>query len=258
MSGTRSPSQKAPATRPEREALLIVTHGDCGGARDNRLANVIAGRMRLTRRFSDVGIGYMRGTPDLATAAAGLRGDEVRICPLFTSDGYYVRQAIPERLAIANGGSDAGGRRFAIMAPTGLSARLPAIVAAGAGAAAHAAGMTPAAARLLIVAHGSSKDPASRQASEALAAAIRASNAFAGIDTAYLEEAPLLADQLAGLPGPVVVTGFFIGEGMHGAEDMAAAVERAGRDDLCLAPPLSRSHQLIEAICADITAAARQ
>ena len=258
MCGTRSPLLKAPATEAAREALLIVAHGDCGRVPDNRLANAIAGRMRLSGRFSDVGIGYMRGTPDLAAAAAGLAGDRVRICPLFMSDGYYVRQAIPERLNISQGGADSRGRRFAIMAPTGLSAGLPAIVAAAAQAAADDAGMAPAGARLLIVAHGSSKDPASRQASEALAAAIRAGNAFAGVDTAYLEEPPGLADQLDALPGPVVVMGFFIGEGMHGAEDMAAAVERAGRDDLWLAPPLSHSDQLIEAICADITAAARQ
>jgi sirohydrochlorin ferrochelatase len=252
MCGTRSPSPKAPATDGRREALLIAAHGDCGGARDNHLANAIAARMRRSGQFADVGVGYMRGTPNLAEAAAGLAGDRVRICPLFTSDGYYVRQAIPARLGITDSGGDAVGRRYAIMSPTGLSARLPQIVSANALAAARDAGIVPGDARLLVVAHGSSKDAASRHATEALAAAIRGGNGCAAVDTAYLEEPPLLADQLARLPGPLVVAGFFIGEGMHGAEDMRLAVAQAGRDDICLAPPLSRSRQLIEAICADI------
>ena len=249
----------APGLAPE--ALLIVAHGDCGGVRDNRLAATVAARMARTGRFGGVGIGYIRTTPDLAAAAAALEGDLVRVYPLFMSDGYYVSHAIPERLEIADGGADPRGRRFTIMQPTGLSPRLPAIVAGLARTAAKAAGLAPAVARLLIVAHGSTKDPASRLAAEAAAAAIAGTDDFAAVDAAFLDEAPFLADRLAALPGPLIVSGLFIGEGLHGAEDMEAAVAATGRRDLHLAPPLARARALIDAICADITApqpAARQ
>ncbi len=141
------------------------------------------------------------------------------------------------------------------MQPTGLNPRLAEIVAGIAAETATAAGLAAAAARLLIVAHGSSKDPASRLAAEAAAKAIAGLRRFAGVDTAFLEEPPFLDERLRALPGPLIVSGFFIGEGMHGAEDMAAAVAATGRGDLYPAPPLARSQALIDTICADILAA---
>ena len=254
MHQSRLQPVKAPSAGPSLAALLIVAHGERGGRRHNRLPNIIAERMRTSGRFCDVAIGYIRESPDLAEAAAQLQGDQVWVVPLFMSDGYYVRQAIPERLEIT-GGSDARGRRFVILPPTGLSARLPGIVAKEAARAARSAGLAPAATYLAMVAHGSSNDPASRLAAEAAAAAVRALQVFAGVQTAFLEEPPLLADALVDLPGPLIVSGFFIGEGLHGAEDMEAAVAASGRGDVHLAPPLAASRALIQLISDDIAAA---
>jgi sirohydrochlorin ferrochelatase len=255
MSGTRSRSPKAPATEPG-EALLIVAHGDCGGERANRLAGLIARRMRRSGRFTHVAVGYMRGTPGLAEAAAAIDGGEVRVCPLFMSDGYYVRRAIPARLDLDGEGADRSGRRFRIMQPTGLSDRLPAIIAKAAEARARSAGLAPAATRLLLAAHGSLKDPASRRAAERVAAAIREEGRIAAVTTAFLDEPPFLDEALASAPGPLIVAGLFIGDGLHGAEDLAAAAAAAGRPDLHLVLPLSRSPRLVAAICADIEQAA--
>ncbi len=251
--GTRS--SEVPSAHAKSEALLIIAHGDRGGMRANRLAKEVARRMRASGRFADVGVAFVTGSPDISKAAHRLKGATVRVCPLFMSDGYYVRTAIPERLGLDSGGT-AAGRRYTLMAPTGLDPRLPEIVADIAAETAGAAGLTAASARLLIVAHGSSKDPASRLAAEAAARAIAAMRRFAGVDTAFLEEPPFLDERLRALPGPLIVTGFFIGEGMHGAEDMGAAVAATGRGDLYPAPPLARAEALIATICADILAPA--
>ena len=245
---------RAPSAGPAGEALLIVAHGDRGGMRDNHLVNEVARRMRHSGRFSDVGIAFVAGSPAIGEAARRLEGATVRVCPLFMSDGYYVRTAIPERLGLDAKGT-AAGRRCILMQPTGLNPRLAVIVAGIAAETATAAGLAAAAARLLIVAHGSAKDPASRLAAEAAAKAIAGLRRFAGVDTAFLEEPPFLDERLRALPGPLIVSGFFIGEGMHGAEDMAAAVAATGRGDLYPAPPLARSQALVDTICADILAA---
>ncbi len=253
MHATSLRPDKATSAEPSLAALLIVAHGERGGKRCNRLPNIIAERLRSGGRFGDVAVGYMREDPDLAAAAEGLRGDRVWVCPLFMSGGYYVRQAIPQRLGIT-GGSDARGRRFHILPPTGLSADLPGIVAAEAARTARSAGLAPAAARLAIIAHGSGNDPASRQAAEAAADAVRALQVFAAVDTAFLEEPPLLTEALADLPGPLIVSGLFIGEGLHGAEDLGAAVAASGRGDVYLAPTLAASQALIQSIVNDIEA----
>jgi len=210
--------------------------------------------MRHSGRFCDVGTAFVRGSPEIAEAAHRLKGATVRVCPLFMSDGYYVRKAIPEQLGLDSGGI-AEGRRYSLMAPTGLNPRLPDIVADIAAETSATAGLAPGSARLLLVAHGSSKDPASRIAAEAAAGAIAAMRRFTGVDTAFLEEPPFLDERLRAMPGPLLVTGFFVGEGMHGAEDMAAAVAATGRSDLYPTTPLARSESLIATICADILAA---
>lgn len=244
---TRSNRERA------REALLIIAHGDRGGMRDNRLAGEVARRMRASGRFSDVGIAFVAGDPAIGDAARRLRGETVRVCPLFMSDGHYVRTAIPEQLGLTREGP-AVGRRYRLMQPAGLNARLPDIVASIAAQTAATAGLAAAATGLLIVAHGSSKDPASRLAAEAVAGAIAAMRRFAGVDAAFLEEPPLLDERLRALPGPLIVAGLFVGEGLHGAEDMAAAVAASQRGDLYPAPPLARAETLVAGICADILA----
>jgi len=246
--GTRSRQESA------GDALLIIAHGDRGGMRDNRLAAEVARRMRRSGRFLDVGIAFVAGDPGIGEAAERLQGGAVRVCPLFMSDGYYVNKAIPEQLGLDSKGR-AGGRRYMLLQPTGLNPRLPLIVADIAAGTAAAAGLAAAGVGLIIVAHGSSKDPASRRAAEAIAGAIAATGRFAGVDTAFLEEPPLLDERLSALSGPLIVAGLFIGEGMHGAEDMAAAVAATGRGDLFTAPPLARSEALVASICADILSA---
>jgi len=238
---------------PAGEALLIIAHGDRGGGQDNRLAAEVARRMRGSGRFSHVGVAFLSGDRGIGAVAHRLRGRTVRVCPLFMSDGHYVREAIPERLGPDSQGIT-GDHRYAVMRPAGLNPLVARIVADIAAGAAAAAGLAAACVRLLAVAHGSSKDPASRLAAEALAGRIAAMQRFAAVDTAFLEEPPLLDARLRALPGPLVVTGLFIGEGLHGAEDMAAAVAAAGRDDLYLASPLARSQALVATICADILA----
>jgi sirohydrochlorin ferrochelatase len=120
-----------------------------------------------------------------------------------------------------------------------------------AAAGASAADLEVRATTVLLVAHGSSKDDASRQAALAVATEIEREGRFAGVETAFLEEPPFLDEALRTVPGPAVVIGLFVGEGMHGGEDLPRAVERCGRDEVVLGEPLGRSDALIALICED-------
>lgn len=248
MSGTRLASPKAPATEPGAEALLIVAHGDSGGACANRLANALAAKLRRTGRFCSVDVGYLRAGRPFEQVAAGIAADCLRVLPLLMSDGYYARQAIPQRLGLG----EQERRRIIVEPPLGLHPRLPDLVVDESARTLTAAGFDPAGARLLLVAHGSEKSPASADATRWLRKEVAAQRRFAAVEMAFLEEAPLLPDQLARLEPPMCVFGLFIGEGMHGGEDLPLAIRRCQRPGVVLAPALPDCGGLLDMVAAGL------
>ncbi len=162
------------------------------------------------------------------------------IYPLFMADGYFVNVAIPRQLA------NQDGRAVQVHTPLGLHPELPRLVANLALNAAHDENTDPGTHELLLAAHGSKHEPASRLASEDMAAKLRALGIFAGVSVGFLEEAPFVADQLSAISRPVIVVGLFAGQGMHGAGDVPQAVRESGRADVILAPPLVSSPGLTE------------
>lgn len=80
-----------------------------------------------------------------------------------------------------------------------------------------------------LTAHGSPSDPASRQAAEALARRLARDGNWLAVQTAFLEEAPVLADAVAALRHPAVVLGLFAADGGHAVLDVTEALTRAAR-----------------------------
>ena len=244
MSGTRLRSRKVQATEPAtRPALLIAAHGERGGTGDDRLVHELADHMRKSGGYSTVHGCFVSKEPSLRRIVDGLPAGPVAIYPLFMSDGYYVKQAIPRSIG--------NSRQAEVLTPVGLNRQLPQLVARVAAQAAKATGRISGDCHLLLVAHGSKHDKASRTATCAVAGSIEAMDEFAGVSMSFLEEKPFLDDQLANIIGPVLVAGLFIGQGMHGCEDVPRAVRECRRDDVVLLPPMSRWPGLVELICSD-------
>lgn len=223
MSGTRLPSPPEPAIDRKAEALLIVAHGDCGGQGGNVLANELARRIRLTRRFNEVSVGYLKSEPSIEEATAHIESTRLTLFPLFMSDGYYVQEAIPARLGIHDG-RDSLGHSVEMRQPLGLMPSLPGLLARSVADAARSAGVPPLDANLLLVGHGNRKSPEAGAAAFAIAKEITASQLLGGVSVAFLEQPPFLPDALRDLPRPLFVLGLFAGCGLHGQDDLSAAV----------------------------------
>lgn len=252
MSGTRSPSPPAPATEGTCEALLIAAHGDCGGNGGNVLANELARRIRQANRYGQVMVGYMRSAPTIEEAAARIGCGRIRLYPLFMSDGYYVRDAIPKRLGIHNG-VDALGHAVTIDQPLGLHPELPHQLLSAAAGAATGVGVSPAAASLLIVAHGSGNSPHSADVARQVAGCIAGEKIFGQVETAFLEEAPFFTETLARMPRPVFVLGLFAGGGMHADEDIHAAVDALKDPAIHVVEQLGGYAGIIELVAAGLS-----
>jgi sirohydrochlorin ferrochelatase len=153
------------------------------------------------------------------TALAAL--DRPLIYPFFMAEGYFTRTLLPRRLRAAGAGD------LAQLPCFGQSPGLPALVADAATSAAVAAGLVPQATILLLAAHGSQVSRASATATRALAAQVAGLTRFARIETAFVEEVPLIRTVATGL-APAICLPLFALRASHVAQDVPQALAEAG------------------------------
>ncbi len=214
MSGTRSPSPKAPATE-----ALIVAHGqpsDPGPAEAEiaqlaaRVADYLPGR-----RVRGVTLAA-RGA--LEKALADCAAPPV-IYPLFMSDGWFTESALPRRL---NGSA---GR---VLAPLGLDPALARLAAETIAARCAARGWTPAEVTLVIAGHGSGRSRNAARAARAFAAQVANRVALRDIRIGFVEEAPSIAEAAQDAGAKAICLPFFAATGGHVLDDVPQELARAG------------------------------
>lgn len=223
-----------------RPVLLIAAHGERGGDGDNRRLLRIAGTVRARLPGHDVRAGVLAGEPSVETALADMADRDVVVAPLFMSTGYFVAEALPRRLAPLV-------REHRMLPPLGET---PAFVHLAARLLGPRAGNG-----LLIVAHGSTKDARSRNATEAFAARLGETVGVSAPPCAYLEEPPLADEAIAGSPDGAVIVALFAGAGLHGSTDLARLIEDSARSDLRVVTPAADVDGVAE-IVADMASAA--
>lgn len=214
-------------------SLLIVAHGERGGAATN--GNVMRLVQRLAARgvTEEIGCGFIKGSPVVSGALAALRGPEVIVYPLLLSDGYFASVVLPRLLhEAASGRPDLSVR---ILPAMGLDPGLPELVVARAAALAAARGLDLRRTTLILLAHGSARDGASQRATARLARAAGRLGRFGGVRTAFIAQPPALADVAAATRGSAVVVGLFAGDGRHGADDVRELMAGLRRNDVFFA-----------------------
>ncbi len=181
--------------------------------------------LRATGAFAEVRAASLFGREPLDRCVAGLAASSAFVVPMVMSAG----RTVSEHLA---GAVDRLGAAAVLppnpclCPPLGLHPGLADLVVRRAREALARRGSDPARATLLVVGHGSLRDPASRRAAGLQAGRIRAHGAFARVVTAFLEEPPRLADVVPGLAGPLAAVGLFAANGVHAGRDIPAALGR--------------------------------
>ena len=234
-----------------RIALLIAAHGERGGERPAganneatfRIAHSLSANLSTNLSTSlstnlstpglicEVAVGFIRGEPSIKEALGSLTAPDIIVYPLFVANGYFTRDRLAQLLEEANG----EGRKVRVMAPLGLDPGLPELVIGFAAEAARKHAFEPSTCNVILLAHGSKKNPASRKSTEQMERALEASGSFRSVRGAFLEEAPSLQSAAEGVQGPIVVVGMFSGEGLHGAKDAPQLVSGLRRDDAVFA-----------------------
>lgn len=212
-------------------ALLIAAHGETQGDGGNEGVRRLARTVAAGGLVREVAVGFIKGAPTVGEALGALTGRSVIVYPLFAAHGYFTRDRLVQLLSEAND----VGRPLRMLKPLGLDPGLPGLVADHVARTAVGAGFAPNAATAILLAHGSRRSPASREATEQVAREVARLGICRKVAVAFLEERPFLEETAKNCPGAVIVVGMFSGEGLHGARDAPRLIGGLGRPDVVYA-----------------------
>ncbi|HEX6141692.1 MAG TPA: CbiX/SirB N-terminal domain-containing protein [Geminicoccaceae bacterium] len=212
---------KAPATEGWRgTTLVLAVHGIQGGP---GCAVAHAADLRRRGLFRSVLFGCHKGAPDLVDVVRGAAPGPVLVAPLLMAEAYTLR-AMTRRL------DDGAGRPFRIAPVLGTHPRFAGLIVREGLAGCAARGWRPGGTALLLVGHGTRRDPNSGATARRHAESVRASGRFAEVAVGFLDEAPAVPDALAGLQADrCVAVGLFLDRGEHGEEDVPALLEAGAK-----------------------------
>ena len=199
-------------------SAIIVAHGQPSDPQpaEADLA-VLAGRVAVLLPDWQVESATL-ASPGALEAALARAADTPLIYPLFMTDGWFVRSALPKRL---------GAAPAQILPPLGVEDGLPDLVAGVLRSAMDARGWTVKDTFLLVGSHGSGRSPNSKQATEAFVRQLRSRIGFKEVRTGYVEEAPYFGDAARGVPDKALCLPFFAAYGGHVKEDIIDALAAA-------------------------------
>ena len=236
---------------PRRSGVLLAAHGERRGAGNNAAVAALASQLAQRDVAAEIRFGFINGRPTIGEAAHGFAASEILVYPLFMADGHFTRTRLPQLVAEAQ--RQEPHRRIGILPALGLDPGLAGLVANKVTAAARGRGLADRAVSVALLAHGSASNAASRLAAQALGRRIGALRRFARVSCAFLDEPPALTDCVRRLAGPVIVIALFIGDGLHGGEDVPALM-RALRCDVTFGGSVGAWPEIAEIVSAAMRA----
>ncbi|NWG24321.1 MAG: hypothetical protein HXY30_07895 [Pseudorhodoplanes sp.] len=206
-------------------AVLLIGHGS--SKRPGAAASLArhAEALRAMGTFGEVEAACLIGGSETPAAAlARVTRDQAVVVPMMMCAGWTARQLIPQALGLDGGTIPA--RRIVVCDPLGLHPAFAGLIASRAADRAAVLGVPARSVTLLLIAHGSTRSPASQEATELQAARIRAMERFRAVTCAYLEQPPRLADVLTTLVRPVIAVGCFAAPGHHAIVDSSVVLHK--------------------------------
>jgi len=143
----------------------------------------------------------------------------VYVVPNFISEGYFTRTVIPQEMRLEGRRTVRDEITINYCEPAGKHPQMTELLVREARSVAP--DVAPEETSLIIVGHGTGRDPNSAGAARFQAERISAAGGYGEVLAAYMEEAPLIAewDKLTSRKNVVVVP-FFISDGLHSYQDI--------------------------------------
>ncbi|MEO6871016.1 MAG: CbiX/SirB N-terminal domain-containing protein [Chthoniobacterales bacterium] len=203
--------------------LLIAGHGSTVNPDSSAPSLAQANAIRARGIFREVACCFWKEEPSFRDALFFFSDPEIQevfVVPNFISEGYFTQTVIPRELELAGRlTTRPGGQVWKYCEPVGNH---PAVTDLLLRRAHEVAPDAPEAeTSLLIVGHGTALNDQSAVAAKRQVQKVSALGRYASVQSAYMEEPPLIADWVSLTSTPnVVVVPFFISDGLHSYEDI--------------------------------------
>lgn len=208
-----------------RPSVIIVGHGSSTSKNAEEAANIHAEELRQSGFYETVLVHFLTGQ----VLPPKLPSGEVFIFPFFMSDGFFVKNKISDVFELENRKHHSEDRDVYQCPALGVDPSISAILLKMAEESCALYGYASADVDIVLLAHGSSKSPASRHATEAHIQSLSVLGVFKSVSSAFLEEEPRLDDLISNEPieeKVIIVIGFFAAEGPHAMIDVPATIDK--------------------------------
>ena len=210
----------------DRPAVLLAAHGCHDGSPANDRVRALAAAVAARLPGRTVAACFNLGTPRFCDIFDGLDASCAVVVPLMASAGYFPTQRLPEELA--------KNARFPEIdlrttPPLGTLDAVKRAAADRAVALVREFGFDPSRTTILVIGHGTTRNPQSGRTTLDVADLIRAALPAADASAAFLDQNPLLEDVGPTLSRPhVVVSPYLFGGGGHMNDDIPERLGLAG------------------------------
>lgn len=189
--------------------------------------------LEAMRCFSSVQVAALAGGDEPGRVLEQAKDETVVVVPMMMCAGWIAQQVLPPLQAKCQ-----GRRSVLVCEPIGMHPALAALMQRRAEEHSACRRLSPHEVTLLLIAHGTLRNPSSAATTEAHAAAIRAASRFRQVVTAYLDQPPGITEALASLPAPIVAVGCFAAPGHHATHDVATGLASRPSGDVSYVGPI--------------------
>ncbi|MFQ5491858.1 MAG: CbiX/SirB N-terminal domain-containing protein, partial [Phycisphaerae bacterium] len=205
------------------QALVLAAHGSSHSDGVAAILDRIVADLRAGPAFDSVTACYHRQPPYFRDVLDAQTADRIVVVPMMTSGGYFSRVVLPERMGLTGPVTYRNGQTIHLTAPLGEHARMPNLMAARVRSTLKAHRLDPSLTAVILVGHGTRRDPQSASLTERHAASLRRRKQVSQVVTAFLDQPPELEEvhRLTDLPILIVVP-YLLGGGKHAIEDLPA------------------------------------
>lgn len=204
-------------------AVILAGHGSARNPDSSRPTREHAETLRRSGRFAEVHAAFWKEEPGLAGILDRVSAHEVFVVPNLACKGYVTGQVIPREMGLDGLLTEREGRRIHLCDPVGTHPRVAEAIAGRVAEVVAANTLPPAETGLLLVGHGTNRNPQSSLQTNVVATRLQQIGLTGEVRTAFLEQEPRIEDWPQTIAAPnVVVMPFMISNGLHGAEDIPA------------------------------------
>ena len=196
--------------------LILLGHGSSKHPDSSRSVREHAEILSQTDCFAEVRCAFLKEEPLIENALDGVGEEQVIIVPDFLAEGYFTRQVVPAKL-----GDKLRSANICCTPPVGTHPMMAEIIN---DMAREVLGdWTVEQTSLLIVGHGSGKNPCSKQSLLGHLQEVRNNTDFAQVADLWLEELPLVSSwKEVATKRHIIVIPYLLNDGQHGGWDIPA------------------------------------